>query len=94
MNTTLDYKTYYLQLPDTLAQKYPELNFENHCYLRIALDNVVGTKWDTRIARPAYKNLTTEQRALVISHLSTYLDDKSTLLSHNMISLAYRGKLA
>ncbi len=93
MNTTLDHKTYYLQLPDTLAQKYPDLNLKNHCYLRIALDNVIGTRWDKRIARPAYQNLSTQQRALVISYLSTYLDDKSTLLAHNMISLAYRGKL-
>lgn len=93
MKSTIDYKSYYLQIPEALVQKYGELNFENHCYLRIALDNVVGTKWDTRIARPAYKNLTTKQRALVIAYLSNYLDDKATLLSHHMISMAYRGKL-
>ncbi len=93
MDTSLHYKDYYLQFPDALVRKYPELNFENHCYLRIALDNVVGTRWDKRIAKPAYKNLTTKQRALVIEFLSDYLDDKSLLQSHHMISMAYRGKL-
>ncbi len=93
MNKTIDYKTYYAQLPDLLVQTYPELNFQNHCYLRIALDNVIGTKWDLRIARPAYKNLNSTQRSLVIENLSLYLEDKATLLAHNMISLAYRGKL-
>lgn len=93
MNTTLEYKDYYLQFPNALVYKYPELKLENHCYLRIALDNAVGTRWDTRIAKPAYKNLSIKQRALVIEYLAAYMDDKTTLLSHNMISLAYRGKL-
>ncbi|TVZ51432.1 acetyltransferase [Dokdonia sp. Hel_I_53] len=93
MNTAIQYKEYYLQFPEALVRKYPELNFENHCYLRIALDNVVGTKWDKRIAKPAYKHLNTRQRALVIEYLSNYLDDKALLQSHHMISMAYRGKL-
>ena len=93
MNTSLDFKTYYLEIPEILVTHYPELNFQNHCYLRIALDNVIGTKWDTQIAKPAYKHLTESQRRLVISYLSAYVKDKSLLLSHNMISLAYRGKL-
>lgn len=92
MATTIDYKAYYLQIPEALVVKYTDLNFENHCYLRIALDNAIGTKWDTRIARPAYKNLSTTQRSLVIEYLATYLEDKATLLSHHMISMAYRGK--
>lgn len=93
MKPTIDYKSYYLKIPEALVEKYSELNFENHCYLRIALDNAIGTKWDTRIAKPAYKNLNTQQRALVIAHLSSYLEDKATLLSHHLISMVYRGKL-
>lgn len=93
MKTTLNYKDYYLQLPEVLVLKYPELNFETHCYLRIALDNVIGTKWDTRIAKPAYKNLSSKQRALTIDYLYQYSRDPAMLHSHNLISLAYRGKL-
>lgn len=93
MDTAINLKTYYLQIPDVLVKRYPELKFENHCYLRIALDNVVGTQWDKRIAKPAYKNLSNQQRALAIEYLTLYLDDKNMLLSHNMISQAYRGKL-
>lgn len=93
MDTALDFKTYYLEIPELLVSHYPDLNFQNHCYLRIALDNVIGTMWDTQIAKPAYKHLTTDQRKLVISYLSSYVKDKNLLLSHNMISLAYRGKL-
>ncbi len=88
-----NYREYYRQLPEILVLKYPELNFQNHCYLRIALDNVIGTKWDTRIPRPAYKNLTAAQRGQVIDNLSHYLNDRNMLESHHLISLAYRGKL-
>ncbi|RMB59502.1 acetyltransferase [Dokdonia sinensis] len=93
MNATISYKEHYMNLANELVKTYPEFNFENHCYLRIALDNAVGTKWDTKIARPAYKNLTIVQRALVIDYLAHYLSDRDMLLSHNAISLAYRGKL-
>lgn len=93
MDTNVNYKDYYRRLPEVLVLQYPELNFETHCYLRIALDNVIGTKWDARIARPAYKNLNSKQRSLVIAYLYEYTRDKQMLSSHNLISLAYRGKL-
>jgi|GEM_PF-900519 len=93
MDTTPNFKTYYLEIPEILVAHYPDLNFQNHCYLRIALDNVIGRKWDTQVAKPAYKHLTASQRKLVISYLSSYVKDRDLLLSHNMISLAYRGKL-
>lgn len=93
MKTTINYKDYYRQLPEILVLKYPNLNFETHCYLRIALDNAIGTRWDSRIAKPAYRNLSSKQRALVIEYLYQYTRDKAMLQAHNLISLAYRGKL-
>lgn len=93
METELDYTSFYKELPELLEKTYPDLNFKNHCYLRIALDNAIGTKWDLRIAKPAYKNLNSTQRQLVIEYLTQYVEDKSMLQSHNLISLAYRGKL-
>lgn len=93
MKEIIPYMDYYLSFPNQLVKTYPELNFENHCYLRIALDNVIGMKWDTRIPKPAYRNLSTSQRSMVIAYLAQYLDDKDMLLVHNAISLAYRGKL-
>lgn len=93
MITNILYKDYYTILPKVLVLKYPELDFKKHCYMRIALDNVIGTRWEIRISKPIHKHLSAKQRALVIEYLNSYLEDKMILLTHNMISLAYRGKL-
>lgn len=82
----------YEGLPEKLAQQYSKLSFENHCYLRIALDNVFNTKWDTVISRPAYKHLSEQQRKNVVKLLKSYQEDKSLLLRHNALSLQYRKK--
>lgn len=42
----MTYLKAYQSLPEKLAEKYIDLNFENHCYLRIAQDNAFETKWD------------------------------------------------
>ena len=52
-----EYYHTYQNLPEKLTEKYTDLNFQNHCYLRIALDNIFQAKWDTKIKRPAYRNL-------------------------------------
>ncbi len=93
MNTNISHKDYYAGLPEVLILTYPELTLKKDCYLRIALDNVIGTRWDIRISKPAYKHLSIQQRALVIEYLNIYIDDKNVLLSHYMISLAYRDKI-
>ena len=80
----------YQGLPEKLASHYINLNFDNHCYLRIALDNTLGVKWDTKISRPAYRNLTMEQLNSVIHLLRRYFYDEALLLQHNTRSLEYR----
>ncbi|XLS30589.1 acetyltransferase [Flavobacteriaceae bacterium M23B6Z8] len=88
-----EYYNAYKQLPERLTEVYPDLNFDNHCYLRIALDNTLGAKWDTIIERPAYKNLNAEQSLMVRELLSSYEQDKELLLEHNRKSLEWRKKL-
>lgn len=92
MNYSHQYKQTYQSLPEKLAAHYPELNFSNHCYLRIALDNTVEAKWDTIISRPAYKNLKEEQLNNIRALLQRYFDDKALLLEHNQNSLRWRKK--
>lgn len=90
METAGTYKSYFLQLPKALLCQYPELRLEDHTYLRIAMDNAIGTKWDLRVPKPAYKHLTTLQRKEVIANLMKYIHSKQTLLEHKAISQAYR----
>ena len=90
MPTSKAYQDVYLGLPEQLTGNYPELNFENHCYLRIALDLVFQTKWDAKIPKPAHKHLNAEQLETVQKLLTCYLTDKALLLQHNTLSLHYR----
>ncbi|MEL6483965.1 MAG: acetyltransferase [Bacteroidota bacterium] len=90
MPTSKVYQDAYLGLPEQLARNYLELNFENHCYLRIALDQVFQAKWDTKIHKPAHKHLKAKQLEAARNLLTRYLTDKALLLQHNMLSLQYR----
>lgn len=92
MSQKKTYKDIYQSLPEQLAAHYPDLNFENHCYLRIALDNTLQAKWDTKISRPAYKHLTEKQIISVREFLQAYLNNRALLLRHNENSLLWRKK--
>jgi hypothetical protein len=80
------------QLANELEGIYPDLNFKNHCYLRIAYDNAVDGKWDTLVNKPFTANSSLEQRYTAASFLKMYKTDKYLLLEHNKISLTYRKK--
>ena len=80
------------QLAKDLEKQYPDLNFRNHCYLRIAYDNVVGAKWNTVISEPFTKKAIIEQVNKANELLILYKTDKHLLLEHNKISLTYRKK--
>ena len=92
MPTSKAYQNAYLELPEQLVRNYPELNFENHCYLRIALDQVYQTKWDTKIPKLAYKYLTKLQLETVQKLLGSYQKNRELLLKHNKQSLSFRRK--
>ncbi|MBZ9778987.1 acetyltransferase [Psychroflexus sp. CAK8W] len=82
----------YFSLGNELPKIYSHLNFANHCYWRIALDNTLHAKWKDVIPAPAYKNISEEQYDHVIHLLKSYKEDEQLLLDHNRISLTYRGK--
>jgi len=88
----LERKALYFSLGNELAELHKHLNFENHCYWRIALDNTLSAKWKDVISAPAYKYLTEEQFQQVIQLLKSYKEDEELLLKHNKISLELRGK--
>ena len=82
-----------IRLSNLLDLKFAtEMNFRNHCYLRIAYDNSVNNKWDNVIAKPFIKNANEEQLNNAAFLLNKYTLDKELLLKHNLVSLAFRKK--
>ena len=80
------------RLSNLLDDQYKnELNFRNHCYLRIAYDNITDDKWDNKVAKPFVKNATNLQIQYAIDLLHKYVSDKLILLSDNDKSLEYRA---
>lgn len=82
----------YFQLGNKLPEVYQDRGFDNHCFWRIALDNVIGDKWNRQVKSPAYKHLSNDQLECVINLLNKYLVDPTLLERHNTNSLAWRGK--
>ena len=81
------------RLSNTLEKQYEtQLNFKNHCYLRIAYDNTANNKWDNEIAKPFIKNAKEAQLNNAVFLLNKYTSDKELLLKHNLVSLAFRKK--
>jgi hypothetical protein len=83
----------YFSLGNELPKLYPEKNFDNHCYWRIALDNTIGDKWKKQVNSPAYKNLSDAQLEEVVSLLEKYKDDETALMQDNQRSLKWRKTL-
>ena len=67
-----------------------QLNFRNHCYLRIAFDASVENKWDLIIKKPFTKYANDSQLQNVINLLLLYKIDTIRLLQDNERSLMYR----
>ncbi len=81
-------------LSNLLDEQYSEeLNFRNHCYLRIAYDSTVKNKWDNVIEKPFIKNANEEQLRNALILLKSYVTNKKVLLEHNILSLQFRNKL-
>ncbi len=78
-------------LSNVLDKHYnKELNFRNHCYLRIAFDATVNNKWDTKVGKPYTKYASEAQLQSALALLKGYLLDKQLLLMDNEKSLAFR----
>ena len=81
------------KLSNFLDKKYSsELNFRNHCYLRIAYDNVTGDRWDKQVSKPFVKYATMAQLESVIKKLNIYTSDKLVLIADNDNSLIFRSR--
>ena len=84
-------KTGIIRLSNLLDQQFAtELNFRNHCYLRIAYDNTVKNKWDNVIEKPFINNASEAELHNVLFLLNKYLLDKKVLVLHNKFSLGFR----
>ena len=93
--TKIELATSIKKLANVLDKKYQlELNFRNHCYLRIAFDAVIEDKWDEKIKRPFVKFADVNQLLFVEKLLQKYILDKNQLLVDNIKSLGYRKKHA
>lgn len=80
-------------LSNVLDEQYDkELNFRNHCYLRIAFDVTVNNKWDTKVEKPFTKYASEAQLQNALALLKGYVLDKQLLLIDNEKSLAFREK--
>lgn len=63
----------------------------DHCFLRIAYDNAVGARWDTIVARPAWRHLPLGELAAAIAILERILGEgRPALMTLNAASLDYR----
>ena len=81
------------RLSNSLEKQFEtQLNFKNHCYLRIAYDNTANNKWDNVIAKPFIKNANDAQLKNAVFLLNKYTSDRELLLKHNLVSLAFRKK--
>jgi hypothetical protein len=78
-------------LSNKLDEQYDnELNFRNHCYLRIAFDASTGDKWNLQIKRPFVQYASKNLLEKVLFLLNEHVSNKQLLLSNNNESLLYR----
>lgn len=82
-----------MEIANELEDVYPEFTFKNHCYLRIAYDNVIQARWDKVIAKPFVIRANSSQVEEANQLLNLYKSDKELLLQHHKISLTYRNKI-
>lgn len=75
-----------------LTKQYPDLRFYDHCYRRIAYDNVLQMQWTKKYETAFIHKATDEELDLVHTELLKYKESKFYLLSENLKSLNYRGK--
>lgn len=78
---------------DELVAKYNHLVFDNHCYMRMAYDDVVKDKWDKKVEKPFYKNATKLQLQKAVGNMILMLSEQEWVHYLNRKSLVYRGKL-
>lgn len=69
---------------------WPVVN--DHCFQRIVLDAVSGGVWYDHIARPAYRNMTTDQAQRAVKLCEDIITGDADIAALNRQSLDFRGK--
>ena len=62
----------------------------DHCFMRVCLDNALGTAWHTQVRRPAIRNLTDAQLRDAIAWAERIVADPAMLPPLNRRSLEWR----
>lgn len=73
-----------------LEALYTDTSWKNHCFWRIALDNIVHERWNLVVPRPAYQHLSQHQLEEVVALLERYKHDRNLLEQHNSRSMTLR----
>ena len=86
------YRNQITKLTNALPIMYPELNFENHCYRRIAYDNVLEEKWSDKYPGSFVVFASRDELIQAKDKLLLYLESKEALLKDNDFSLECRKR--
>lgn len=87
-----EYEAYYKQIPEKILINYHnkyKISMRKNVILRVALDDYTGQRWDTKIDRPAYKNLSVESLRFVVYNFQKLMKPK-VLLEKIKQSNSYR----
>lgn len=79
-----------MKAANKLVSLYPNKNLQNHCYLRIAYDNVMKEKWDNVISKPFYKNAPLHKSFRARKILDDMLVSEKIVDELNEVSLSFR----
>ena len=72
------------------ACRWPISN--DHCFMRVCLDAVMGVPWHTVVKRPAIRHLTSEQLRAAIAVAEAIVREPATLGAFNRQSIRWRQK--
>ena len=65
---------------------------EDHCFMRVCLDNAFGRPWREAVAAPAHRSMSGDQLAAAVALAETVATDSSRLFALNDASLRCGGR--
>ena len=83
----------YIELGNELPTIHTDLDFENHCYWRMAADNVVGDKWKRKVMPPFYKHCSLAQLDTAVNFLKMMREDYFAVKALDANSKKYRKNI-
>ena len=73
-----------------MARRYSWPITFDHCFMRVCLDEALGTPWTTAIARPAIRSMSINQLAAVVGVAEAIVAQPDLLIELNRKSLEGR----